>query len=146
MELQRRRLKVISLFHDYIAEILGETVASGDAAPDGDDAEQRMVLLEALLVRRGLVAAATRREETAKLLTAFDQNLFAVEHYLIEPAEQAVVLFSATSTDNRGFLDQEWSRYTLGHVTCHPIHADHYSMLKGTGAVEIAARLSELMP
>ena len=128
------------LFHEYIAESVGDVDAS---VIDISDNTEQLAALESLLVQRGLVAYETRSEDTAGLLAIFDHNLYAMEHYSVVPAEQDILLFAATAAEDESSIGDEWNRYTHGRVQYNPIPGNHYTIMKNPGVVRIAARLNE---
>ena len=131
----QRMRRVISYVH---ADLLGQ---DGGVAMYPYDLRGGLEVLENLLVRRGLAAEATRRQETAQLVATYDRNLYAMETYSVPSAEQMAVLFIATEGEHADRLRDAWSCYTHGLLDCIALPANHYTIVKGACIQLIAQRM-----
>jgi thioesterase domain-containing protein len=133
----QRMRRVISYVHE---DVLGR---DDGVAMDSHDLQGGLEALENLLVRRGLAAEATRRQDTARLVATYDRNLYAMETYSVPSAEQMAVLFIAAEGEHADRLRDAWSRYTHGLLECIALPANHYTIVKGPCIQMIAQRMRQ---
>jgi thioesterase domain-containing protein len=103
--------------------------------------EEQWQLLLDTLVREGVLAHETARQELTDMLNVFTQNSTAFESYSLQKTPQRVVLFRASQAENPEQLAEEWARWTGQKVELHLISGDHYSMMQEPNVSRLAGLL-----
>jgi amino acid adenylation domain-containing protein len=85
-------------------------------------------IVQETLTSYGVLTPKTAHAEMTALLDVFTRNFRAMNHYSIQPCQQAVVYLRASETPER--FSRLWTKWSGGGIQVHSVPGDHFTFLK----------------
>jgi thioesterase domain-containing protein len=142
-------LLLAGLAHD-LGGLAGRPVELDPAELTGLDPEAGLARVVERARAAGALPPGLGEEQIGRLWRVFRANVRAVRAYAAEPYQGPgrAVLFVTAENPEQGRLGRAlgWERLMNGQLAVHQLSGNHYSLLRGAGAEELASTLTQPPP